>query len=115
MFLMSRRVSRRLEEAATPLVNWRSKCLIHTVPVGNTQLFVGLKPMSRLVSGTENQRDLMASSDQNGTLISYGTIPGFRASGVVQSVIVDKFVNTPAPDRFVGMAVPVKVLLYTKR
>ena len=67
---MMKRVSNRLREDETPLVSSSSKCFIQTVPVGNDQLPVGLNVIARFVSGTENQRDLIALSDQNGTLRS---------------------------------------------
>src|SRR5215831_19165893 len=76
------RVSSRLRDSGTPLVSSSSKCLIHTVPVGNDQLLSGLKPIVRLVFGTESQRLLIALSDQNGTFRSYGTMPAFGVSAV---------------------------------
>ena len=48
----------------------RSKCLIQTVPVGRSQPPEALNPSFCSVSGTENQRRFLASSDQNGWLTS---------------------------------------------
>src|SRR6185436_6433561 len=98
-FFTRKRVSSRLRYSGTPLVNSSSKCLIQTVPVGNNQLPSRLKPMSRLVFGTENQRDLIALSDQKGRLTSYGTMPGCGASEV-------RFANAPVPDSVVGRVPP---------
>ena len=36
--------------------------------------------MDKFVSGSENHRDLMALSDQNGTFTSKGTMPGATPS-----------------------------------
>src|ERR1051325_11526286 len=98
---MRNRVSSRLREAATPLVSSSSKCLIQTVPVGNDQLADGSKPIVRLMFGTENQRVLIALSDQNGTLSSYGTMPGLTVSDA-------RFANAP-----VAASVAGRVLLVT--
>src|SRR6185369_5600989 len=86
------RVSNRWRDSGTPLVNSSSKCLIQTVPVGNDQLPSRLKPMSRLVFGRENQRCLMALSDQKETFKSYGTMPGCGVR-VVRSANAPVFVN----------------------
>src|SRR5436190_16277842 len=99
VFFTMKRVSSRLREDATPLVNSSSKCLIQTVPVGNDQFASRLKVTVKLVFGTENQRLLIALSDQNGTLMSYGTIPAAIASVV-------KFVNAPVSARVGGSAAP---------
>src|SRR5450432_3681457 len=99
-----KRVSSRLRDAATPLVSSSSKCLIQTVPVGNDQLPTGLNVMVRFVFGTENQRDLMALSDQNGTLRSYGTMPALGVSKV-------KSLNAPVSASVGGKGVPVGLAL----
>ena len=57
-------------EAGTPLVSSRSKCLIQTAPVGKSQLASRWKVIVELVAGMENQRRLLALSDQKGTLTS---------------------------------------------
>src|ERR1041385_7679207 len=69
------RVSSFFRDDGTPLVSSSSKCLIHTAPVGKSQLASRSKVIVRFVSGSENQRVLIAWSDQNGTLIVYGTTP----------------------------------------
>src|SRR4051812_34261128 len=94
------RVSNRFREAGTPFVSSSSKCLIQTEPVGNCQLAFGLKPMSRLVFGTENQRDLIALSDQKGTFKSYDTMPGLGVS-------VAKSLKAPVASNMAGKGVPV--------
>src|SRR5437016_5215643 len=99
-----KRVSSRWLDAGTPLVNSSSKCLIHTVPFGNVQLASGLKPIVRLMFGTENQRVFWALSDQNGTLMSYGTMP-------VLGVSVLKSEKAPVSAKVGGSGVPVEVAL----
>src|SRR5262249_6353130 len=101
---MMKRVSSRLREESSPLVIWISKCLIHTLLVGKDQLPVPLKETVRFVFGNENHRVLMALSDQNGTLMSYGTIPGATAS-------VTRLVNAPVAASVGGRGVPVAVEL----
>src|SRR5260221_7953624 len=105
------RVSSRRRDAGTPLVSSRSKCLIQTEPVGNAQLFVALKPKSRLVLGTENHRVLIALSDQNGTFRSYSTIPAFGVSGCVELVSALRSVNAPVAASVGGNGVPVTLLV----
>src|SRR5260370_20643570 len=110
MFLTMNRVSNRRVEAGAPFVSCRSKCLIQTAPAGNDQLFVGEKPMVRLVLGTENQRVFCALSDQNGTFRSYCTMPGFGASGVVASGSEVRLVNPPGAASVRGHGVPITLL-----
>src|SRR5436190_11403252 len=92
---MSNRVSMRISDAGSPLVSCRLKCLIQTVPVGNDQFPAALKPIVRLVFGTENQRDLIALSDQNGRLIVYGKMPEAGWSVVCGPANDIRFVNAP--------------------
>src|SRR6266571_3890329 len=94
-----KRVSSRLRDSGTPLVSSSSKCLIQTVPVGNDQLPSRLKPMVRFVLGTANQRVLSPLSDQNGRLMSYGTMPAVGVSDV-------KLANAPVSARVGGNAAP---------
>src|SRR5580765_1393883 len=92
---MSNRVSRRISDAGSPLVSCRLKCLTQTVPVGNDQLPFALNPIARLVLGTENHRDLIALSDQNGRLIVYGRMPAAGWSVVCGPASDIRFVNAP--------------------
>src|SRR5689334_12878111 len=110
-FFTRKRVSGRITDDGSPLVSGRLKCLIHTLPVGNDQLPPGLKPIVRLVFGTENQRDLIALSDQNGTLISNGTMPAAGCSGSVGAVSDGRFVNAPVSASVGGSVPPVLTLL----
>src|ERR1051325_132932 len=99
-----KRVSSRLREAGRPLVSSISKCLIQTAPVGKSQLPSRLNMMVWLTSGSENQRDLIALSDQNGTLTSYGTIPSVTVS-------VAGSVNAPVSASVGGNGAPLVVAL----
>src|ERR1700742_1379801 len=99
---MRKRVSIRLLEASTPLVSSRSKCLIHTVPVGNDQLPLGLNVIVWLGFGSENQRLLMALSDQKETLTLYGTMPALGVSD-------ERSLKAPVAARVGGKGVPVAV------
>src|SRR5581483_327849 len=105
-FFTRKRVSRRICEVGSPLVNSMLKCLIQIVPAGNDQLPLGLKPIVELVLGTENQRDLMALSDQNGTLIVYGRIPGAGCRVSCALCNVNRLVDAPASYRVGGSGVP---------
>src|SRR5690554_5669869 len=101
---MMNRVSSRLRDSGTPLVSSSSKCFTQTLPVGNNQLPFALNCIVRFVFGIENQRVLIAPSDQNGTFRSCGSIPGFGSSVV-------KSLNAPVSASVAGNGAPVWVAL----
>src|SRR4051794_28447070 len=98
-------------EEGSPLVSCKLKCLTQTVPLGNDQLPLGAKVILELTLGTENQRDLMALSDQNGRLMSYGTMPGAGWSGSVALVSAVRLVKAPVSARVGGRGAPLVALL----
>src|ERR1043166_5489327 len=109
------RVSSRRAEDGTPLVISRSKCFTHAMPAGNDHALSRLKPMSALV-GARNQRLLRALSDQNGTLISYGTNPALAGIGCVEFVSAIRLVNAPVSARVGGNEFPMTTFVsFTRR
>src|SRR5258708_1819070 len=110
-FFTSKRVSSRMIDVGSPFVSCRLKCLIHTVPVGNVQLALELKVMVEPRLGTENQRVLIALSDQNGRLMSYGTMPAAAASASLGLVSEARLVKAPVSASVGGMGAPFVTLL----
>src|SRR5215207_611486 len=105
-----KRVSMRREEDGTPLVNSRSKCFTHVIPLAKDQLPSGVKPI--FVAGEpRNQRVLCAPSDQNGALMSYGTTPAAAVSVCVGLVKLARFVKAPVPESVSGMEAPVALFV----
>src|SRR6185369_11583583 len=80
-------VSRRRVAPGRASSTGSSKCLTSTVPLGNVHSPSGRKPIfeSREEEsfGKDIQRDLAAPSDQNDTLMSYGTNPSAGAKSRV--------------------------------
>src|SRR5688500_14954413 len=93
------RVSTRRALDGSPRRVSRSKCFTHTAPVGSVQGPSLENPNVLVVSGSANQRRLVAWSDQNETFGSYATTP---AAGVS----VKTSANAPVADKNDGSAAP---------